>query len=85
MIIYLSGSLLRCITDYDLCLYENHPLKFHAHGVACWYPTYKVGDEVRIVKMPTYPESDWKNHKRDYVDSLDYTSRLAGSLTMQGI
>ncbi len=29
------------------------------------YPTHKVGEEVRIVKMPTYPEADWNNHKRD--------------------
>ena len=26
------------------------------------YPSYKVEEEVRIAKMPTYPESDRNNH-----------------------
>ncbi len=29
------------------------------------YPSYKVEEEVRIVKMPTYPEADQGIHKRD--------------------
>ncbi len=35
------------------------------------YPSYKVEDEVRMVKMPTYPEAERDKLKLDSVDSLE--------------